>query len=144
MYEPNYEIISRELKYVYDDQNRLVLEEGGVNDYKYVKYIYDNSSREIKSEYYNVNWELIRYVDKVYEGTSKLVIEELYYDKDGVQTLKYQHLYDKWGNLTETILGDCSLFKRKYNGELLIEEIHYDLVWDCTERGMSKHEYEKQ
>jgi hypothetical protein len=76
-----------------------------------------------------------------------LPVKDLHYDKWGNQTLQYQHHYDKWGNLTETILNDdCSLFKRKYNGELLIEEIHYRDPFGkdgCTENGMSRYEYEK-
>ena len=152
MYDPDYGI-SGDLKYTYDNQNRLILEETtvvDVNDYdhKYLKHVYDNAGREIKLEYYNVNQNLIRYVVKVYKGTNKLTSMDLYYDKNGIQTAEYQHFYDKWENLTETINSKgCSYFKRKYFGKLLIEEINY-WTWDtgfddCTESGMSKYEYDE-
>lgn len=146
---------SNEHKYVYDDQNRLILEETpeiGVSEYyhKYLKHIYDNSGKEVKLEYYNVNEELIRYAEISYNGASKLE-KELYYDKNGTRTVKYQHFYDEWENLIETVINDeCSKFKRKYNGKLLIEEIHY--WWheygyfgtgQMPESGMSRYEYEE-
>ena len=138
------------IKFVYDNQNRLILEETSeidVSDYyhKYLKRIYDNDSREIKLEYYNVNWELIKYVEKTYIGTNKVPDKELHYGKNDNQTAKHQHFYDSWGNLIETTVNDiCTLFKRKYNGKLLMEEIHYwGPEWGCSERGMSRYEYEK-
>jgi len=142
-----------DMKYTYDNQNKLILEETaetGVSDYyyKYLKHIYDNNSREIKLEYYNTNQDLIRYTEKVYKETSILPETEIQYDKNGSPTLKYRNVYDEWGNLTETIINDNYLkFKRKYNGTLLIEEINY---WEqdsvpggqTSESGMSRYEYE--
>lgn len=120
------------MKYTYDNQNRLILEEStaiDVDDYKYVKHIFDNSGREIKIEYINVNKELIHYTEifyDVYDGANKQPEKELNFDKNGNQTVKYQHYYDSLGNLTETVINDeCSMFKRKYNGNLIIEEILY-------------------
>jgi len=86
---------------------------------------------------------------KIYKGTT--LDKDLHYDKNGKQTAKYQHFYDKWGNLTETVINDeCSMFKRKYDGGLLIEEIHYWAheygfhFWgQAPESGMSRYEYEK-
>jgi len=142
--------ISDEIKYTYDHLNRLILEENttsDVDDYKYIKYIYDSLGRKIKLEYYNMNWELIRYVEKVYGGRSKLPVKDLHYNKDGTQTLQYQHFYDHLGNLTETIYNnECSLFKRKYNRGLLIEEIRYldpSKKRGCLEDVMLRYEYEK-
>ena len=148
--------ISEEMKYTYDSQNRLTLEENSESDvdkYRYTKHIYDDSGRKIKLEYYNVNLNLLKYVEMGYNGRSKLSVRDLHYDKNGTQILQYEHNYDKLGNLTETVLsGFCSLFKRKYDGGLLIEEILY---WDpfeedeseekigCAEKGMSRYEYEK-
>jgi len=142
-----------EHKYTYDAQDRLILEENsliGVSDYdhKYIRYNYDNHDREKKIEYLNTNWVLIRYTEKSYNETNVL---EFRYDKNGKQTAKYQHLYDKWGNLTETVINDeCSMFKRKYDGGLLIEEIHYWAheygyhFWgQAPESGMSRYEYEE-
>ena len=138
------------IKYVYDNQNRLILEETseiGVSDYyhKYLKYIYDSDNRVKKLEYYNVNWELIRYVEKFHTGKNKTPDKELHFDKNDIQTAKYQYFYDSWGNLTETTVNDvCTLFKRKYNSKLLMEEFHYwGPQWGCSEGGMSKYVYEE-
>lgn len=148
-YEPDYGIFD-EVKYTYDSQNRLTLEEIETSDVKaskYTKYIYDNDGRKKKLEYYNLNWELIRSVEMIYNGRSKLPVKDVHYDKNGVQTLQYLHYYDKRGNLTETCLENgCSLFKRKYNGGLLIEEIHYFdpvIQKECLEKGMTRYEYQK-
>ena len=140
-------------KYTYDDQDRLILEETpeiDASDYyhKYLKYIYDDHGREKKLEYYNVDNVLIRYTEKFYKETSTI---EFRYDKNGNQTAKYQHFFDKWGNLTETVINDeCSMFKRKYDGGLLMEEIHYWAheygyhYWgQVPESGMSMYEYEE-
>ena len=74
--------------------------------------------------------------------------KELNYDKNGNQTIKYQHYYDKWGNLTETVINDeCSMFTRKYKDKLLMEEIHYwsSFGWGgCSENGMSRYEYKSK
>ena len=142
-----------EHKYTYDDNNKLILEETSVLDvsdyyHEYLKYIYDNYGREKKLEYYDVDNVLIGYTEKYYKGTSIL---EFCYDKNGKQTAKYQHFYDKWGNLTETVINDeCSMFKRKYDGGLLIETIHYWAFeyghWgtgQMPESGMSRYEYEE-
>jgi hypothetical protein len=148
-FEPDYGI-SAEVKYGYDAQNRLILEEkntSDVDDCKYIKHIYDDIDRKTKSEYYDVNQKIIRYVEVMYNGRSKLPVQDVHYDKDGVQTSQYQHFYDKQGNLTETIYNnECSLFKRKFKNGLLIEEILYTDPTEkkgCLETQMSRYEYEK-
>ena len=138
-------IISGEVEYSYDIHNRLILEEG-IEDYsiyyhKYIKYTYDDNGRETKMELFNMNWDLLSYVEKVYNGTNKLPEKELGYDENGIQTSKHQHFYDNLGNLTETTLNDKSLFKRKYKGRLLIEEIHQPSFH--SEISIYKYEYEK-
>jgi hypothetical protein len=153
--------IINDTKYVYDNQNRLITVlssdyAGGVDgvDYFFVeypsqKYEYDNVGRVVKVEYYDYSG-FIQYVQKIYSGTSKLPEKELYFDVNGNQTteIKYQHYYDEWGNLTETVINDeCSMFKRKYKGKLLMEEINYwsSYGWGgCSERGMSRYEYESK
>ena len=140
--------IRREMRYTYDNQNMLIIEENDTFDddeYKYTKYTYDSNDRIAKLEYFNHNWDLILSVEKSYNGRSTLAIKELHYDKNGVQISLHQHNYDKWGNLTETIVNnECSLFKRKYDGGLLIEEIRYkDTEEGCTEDGMTRYEYQK-
>jgi len=153
MNDPKYGIMG-DMKYTYDNQNRLILEENtamDVNEYKYIKHIYDNSGRKIKMEYNNINEELIHYTEIYYNGASKLPEKEINFDKNGTQTVKYHHYYDNFGNLTETVINDeCSKFKRKYNGNLLIEEILY-WWWEygfhgtgqMPENGMSRYVYEK-
>ena len=153
--------IINDTKYIYDNQNRLITVlssdyAGGVDgiDYFFVeypsqKYEYDNVGRVSKLEYYEYEG-LSGYVEKFYNGASKLPDKEFHYDKNGNQTRKYQHYYDSFGNLTETVINDeCSMFKRKYNGKLLIEEILY--WWheygyfgtgQMPENGMSRYEYE--
>lgn len=151
-YDPDYGI-SRGMKYVYDNQNKLIMEETFTSDpldTDYIKHIY-YKGMEVKLEYYDVNWDLIRYEEKVYDGRYKLLTQELRYDKDGKQVMKYQHFYDEWGNLTETVINDeCSMFKRKYSGKFLIEEIlywyheyGYHGTGQMPENGMSRYEYEK-
>ena len=179
-YEPEYGI-TLDYIYVYDQQNRLILEENtvfGIANLKYINYTYDDSGRKTKMEYYFENWDLYRGVEMSYKGMRKSPETEIHYDNNGIQTRKIQYvydksgnpteslyydenekyigkvqtLYDKWGNQTETISIDgCSLFKRKYNGKLLIEEIHYWNVMpqvggggDCSpESGKTRYEYEK-
>ena len=113
-----------ELKYSYDEQNRLVLKETiGIDDV--------NSSN---------------YIEYIYKGTGKLPEKELHYDGNGNLTVTYHHYYDSFENLLETKINDeCSKLKRKYKGKLLIEEIHFWSSWGlggCSENGMSKYEYE--
>lgn len=147
--------ISGDMKYSYDNTNRLILEENtatSVGDYKYVKHIYDDNGRKIKVEYTNINEEPIKYIEIFYKGNSKQPEKELNFDENGKQIVKYQHYYDVLGNLTETVINDeCSKFKRKFRGNLLIEEIHY--WWheygyhgtgQMPENGMSRYEYEER
>ena len=154
--------IINDTKYVYDNQNRLITVlasdyAGGVDgvdyfrvEYPSQKYKYDNAGRVVKVEYYDYAG-FNGYVEKFYNGTSKLPEKELCFDKNGNQTGKYQHFYDEWDNHIETVINDeCTTFKRKYNGKLLMEEIHY---WaheyghwgtgQVPENGMSRYEYEE-
>ncbi|MDR2148551.1 MAG: hypothetical protein LBE91_19095 [Tannerella sp.] len=152
-YDHRYYGLLGSLKYVYDDQDRLitVLTTDGVLDYyPCEKYVYDDNGRVIKLEYHEYEG-LASYTEKTYNGASELPDKELLYDKNGNQYRKLQHYYDEWGNLTETVINDeCSMFKRKYNGKLLMEEILY--WWheygyfgtgQMPENGMSRYEYEE-
>ena len=153
MDDPEYGITG-DMKYTYDNQNRLILEENtaiDADDHKHVKHIFDNRGRKIKIEYSNANKELIQYTEIFYDGAGKRPEKELNFDKNGNQTVKYQHYYDSLGNLTETVINDeCSMFKRKYNGNLIIEEIlywwheyGYHGTGQMPENGMSRYEYEE-
>jgi len=137
-----------ETKNTYDAQNRLVQVEKNSSDYmeyKYIKHTYDTEGREKTLEYYDASWGLVRTVEKIYNGRSKLPVKELHYDKYRVQTSQYQHFYDKVGHLVETRLNDdCTLFKRKYKDRLLIEEIIYSKPErGCTEDETIRYEYQK-
>ena len=137
-----------EAKYTYDHQNRLVQVEKNSSekiDYKYTTHLYDNEDREKTITYYDANWDLLRTVEKSYNGRSQLPVKELHYDNNGIQTAQYQHFYDKLGHLVETRLnGNCPLFKRKYNGDLLMEEIVYTKPErGCVEDETMRYEYQK-
>jgi len=136
-----------DIKYAYNDKNKLKLEEyasSDPNDYKYIKYIYDEKDRKIKTEYYDLNWSLILYLEETYEGNSPNPSESVQINSDNTERIKYNHYYDSWGNLTKTIINDnCAQYINKFKGELLIESISFDLVWGCTEAGMTKFEYDK-
>ena len=86
------------------------------------------------------------YIEEIYNGTNKSPEKTVYYDKDGNIALEYQHFYDEWGNLVETLSGDCPSFKRKYNHELLIEEIdyYYYPFEGCSEGGVARYVYERR
>jgi len=146
-YEPDYGI-SDEVKYTFDSQNRLIQEEFetvNVKENKYIKHIYDDNDRKSHIKYYNPNWDLIRTVEIIYNGRSKLPVKDLHFDNNEIQTSEYQHYYDRKGNLIETRLVDgCSLFKRKYDGGLLIEEIlYFGKERNCGEDEVTRYEYEK-
>jgi len=178
-YEPRYGI-TRDMKYVFDHRNRLILEENtifGVANLKYIKYTYDDNDREIKKEYCYDNWDIHRWTEKMYNGTNKLpeielhygeneiqtqkilclydnqgnLIENHFYDWNGILTGNAMHYYDKWGNHTETKNNECTSFKRKYKGKLLIEVFHYLSLpttesgkGGCTpESGVARYEYRK-
>ena len=141
--------IHHQSKYTFDNLNRLILEEIFMYNQElseYTKYYYDNSNRIVKSEFYNGNGTITSYVEKIYDGSSKLPNEELYFDRNGTQTQKRQLLYDSWGNLTEIIVNSqgttCRLFRRKYKGELLTEEIKYHPNFGCTEWTVTRYEYQ--
>lgn len=145
-YDPAFGTMA-EMKYTYDNKSKLVLEENStfdVNEYKYKKHVYDENGQEVKTEHLNVNWDLLFYIERVYEKENPNPLQELKFDKNGKLQSKQLYSYDRWNNLIETVINDgCSTFRRKFDGELLIESISYDLIWNCVESGMTKYEYEK-
>jgi hypothetical protein len=149
-----YGIISGEEIYVYNSENRLIEEEiaeAEADDAKYIKHIYDRDGRESKVEYYNITRNLIRYVDRIYNGASRLSIREVHYSKNNEQIAFYTHHYDEWGNITESVINDeCSMFKRQYKGVLKMEEIIYkwqdykhNTTGQMPEDGMLRYEYKR-
>lgn len=147
MNDPKEGVIS-DIKYDYDSQNRLIVQ---TSDSGYIKYTYDTNGRKIKIEKSTKNGKLLNYTKLFYKGNSKLPQKELNFNEKGTQTRKYQHYYDGWGNLIETVINDeCSMFKRKYNGNLIIEEIlywwheyGYHGTGQMPELAMSRYEYEE-
>ena len=131
--------------YSYDNQNRLILEKNYrriIMDTEYFRYTYDDYDRLIKTEYLHDN-DLYDYVEEIYNGTNKSPEKTLYYGKDGNIALEYLHFYDEWGNIVETLLHGCPFFKRKYENDLLIEEISYDSIGGCYAVGIARYVYEK-
>jgi YD repeat-containing protein len=110
--------ISGVIGFSYNDKNQLIL----VSSNYPTKYEYDERGRRIKTEWYNVNKELIYYIESSYEGENKLPSRKFLYDnnRNVVESVKF----DKWGNLVENSTVDgCLIFKKRYEGELLLERI---------------------
>ena len=138
-------------KYTFDNFNRLTLEEVFMYNQElseFTKYFYDNSNRLVRTELYDHNRTLTSHQERIYSGTSKLANEELFFDPSGTLTQKRQLTYDNWENLTQInadYLGTtCSLFRRKYEGKLLIEEITFLPSFGCAEWTVTRYEYEKK
>lgn len=141
--------IHHQYKYTFDILNRLTREEVLMYNQELeevIKHGYDNLNRQIKSEFYNHVGELTSYVKRKYHTTSKLPMEEKYYDSNGTLTQTRQFTYDNEGNLTEiNVIGQgtsCRLFKRTYKGQLLTEEIRYHPSFGCSEWTVTRYEYE--
>ena len=73
--------------------------------------------------------------------------EELYFDQNGTLTLTRQLLYDKYDNLVETIIidgrGTNTLFKKKFDGKLLVEKITYAPTFGFVEWTVTRYEYSR-
>ena len=139
--------------YKYDKKGNLVKESWNgyyrgttISGKGELKYTYDKQNRLIIKENIDIDVTYSNHIEYVYKGTIKVPEKELHYDGKGNLTATYHHYYDSLENLTETKVNDeCSKFKRKYNGKLLIEEIHFWISWawgSCSENGMSRYEYE--
>lgn len=142
--------IHHQYKYTYDNLDRLILEENYMYDQQlsqFTKYYYDDNNRLVKTEVFDRSETLIQTVEKKYVGTSASPSEELYYDSNGTLRQKRQLLYDNLENLTETRIidsqGTHTLFKKKYNGKLLIEHIQYAPTFGYSEWYVTRYEYSK-
>ena len=138
-------------KYTFDNLKRLTLEEVFMYNQElsgFTKYFYDSRNRLIRTEFYDHTRTLTSYQERIYDGTSKLANEEHFFDPNGTLTQKRQLTFDMWGNLTQInvdYLGTtCTLFRRKYEGKLLIEEITFLPSYGCTEWAVTRYEYEKK
>ena len=83
----------------------------------------------------------MQYVTKSYENNS--LKEQTLYDVNNQLSYNYKYLLDASGNAVEgTLNGGRPLFKRKYDGKLLVESINPTVEWDYYEMGMLRYEYE--
>jgi hypothetical protein len=143
--------IHHQYKYSFDSQGRLLLEQVYMYDEElseFIKYFYDDHDRIIKTEWYDHTSTLTGYMARKYEGSGNLPELELQYDNHGALMQTRQLTYDQWGNLAQvTVSGQgpsCTLFKEKYNGQLLMEKITYSPAWGCVEWTVSRYEYSKK
>lgn len=142
--------IHHQYKNSYNDLNVLILEEVFMYDEElssFTKYSYDDNLRLIKTEIFNHEETITQTVEHKYSGDSTLPSEEVYFDANGNLTQHRQLIYDDFENLTETKIitdqGTNTLFKKKFNGKLLIEYIRYASTWGYTEWTVTRYEYEK-
>lgn len=141
--------IHHQYKYTYNDLNLLILEEQFMYDQKlsgFTKYSYDSNMRLIKTEVFNFDETIYRTIEHKYNGDNKLPIEELYYAPSGDMIQHRKLIYDDFNNLTEIRIinssGNHPLFKKTFNGKLLIEHIQYLPTWDFKESSVTRYEYE--
>ncbi len=142
--------IYHQYKYFYSDLNVLILEQVFMYNQElssFTKYSYDDNLRLIKTEIFNYDGTTTQIVEHKYTGVNTLPSEEIYYDSSGDLTQRIQLVYDDYENLTETKIidtqGTNTLFKKKFNGKLLIEYITYAPTWGYAEWTVTKYEYEK-
>jgi hypothetical protein len=142
--------IHHQYKYTFNDLDLLILEETFMYDQKldgFIKYFYDENNRLSKSENYNNDGTLVQTKIKNYKGNNNLSSEEIITDSTGTITKKYQNIYDNMENLLETRIINGqefnALFKKKYNGKLLVEHIQYAETWGYSEWYVTRYEYSK-
>jgi hypothetical protein len=142
--------IHHQYKYTYNDLNLLVREEKFMYNQEldgFTKYNYDDNLRLIRTEIFNFDETIIQTIEHKYTGDNTLPSEEFYYDSDSELIQQKQLIYDNFDNLTEAKVidnqGTHILFRKKYNGKLLIEHIRYAPTWGYTEWTVTRYEYEK-
>lgn len=142
--------IHHQSKYTYNSLNLLIREERFMYDQElegYTIYDHDDNLRLIKTAIFNFDETILQTSEHKYTGNSTLPSEEFYYDAAGELTQHFKLIYDDFKNLTETKVitsqGTNTLFKKKFNGELLIEHIRYAPTWGYTEWTVTRYEYEK-
>jgi hypothetical protein len=142
--------IHHQYKYEYNSDNLVILEEtymynqlrGG-----FTKYYYDDKLRLTKTEIFNYDETIRQTEEHKYIGNSASPAELLIYDSQGELTQQRELLYDDFGNQTEMRIideqGSHSLFKKTYNGNLLIEHIRYAPNFGYSEWTVTRYEYSK-
>ena len=140
--------IHHQYKYTYNDLNLLVLEESYMYEQQLegsTKYFYDEIDRLTRTEIFNFEGMLIHTEQQKYDGDSEIPAETMYYDPDGKLSQQQQFIYDEFENLIEIKITDSqgthTLFKKKYNGKLLMEYIRYAPNWGYSEWSVTRYEY---
>ena len=142
--------IHHRYRYTYDFKGRLIRERVFMyNDEleNFTEYSYDDHDRVIKSELYDRNSALQSSIEKQYNDDDDLPDRELYFDALGNMMSDRKMTYDQYGHQTEVTVTDQGathkLVSRKYDGELLIEEITYHPYFGYAEWTVTRYEYEK-
>ena len=124
--------IHHQCKYKYNKDNLVILEETYMYNQQlegFTKYHYDDKLRLTKTEIYHSDETIRQTQEQKYVGNSELATEMLIYDSQGELSQQLEFLYDDFGNQTECRIVDTQgthvVFKKTYNGELLIEHIEY-------------------
>ena len=135
-------------KYTYDDKNRLASESAFMYDQElenFSAYSYDEDDRLIKTHRFDRDSILLSRIEKIYHDSDIHPDEELSFSGDGELKSRILLEYDGWGNevgCTSDADAPCSLFTKRYNGKLLLEEIMYHPGFACAEWWVNRYEYE--
>lgn len=152
-YKENEELgIHHQIRYTYNGSNQLVKEESYMYDQEleeFSTYFYDGSNRLLKTEKFDRNGALVTEIQSIYKGGNKNVIAEIEVHHSGRDHINRGFVYDRWGNLIEINSGVpgasmCRLFKRTYNGELLLEEATIFPGLDCAPNSTLRYVYEEK
>lgn len=142
--------IHHQFKYFYDFRGRLIREEVYMYNQElenFTKYEYDDNNRVIAVELYDRNSILISSTERIYIDTDDLPDRELWFDSEGNLTTDRRMTYDQYGHELEVTLIEQGtphkLVSRKYEGELLMEEITYHPYFGFAEWTVTRFEYEK-
>jgi hypothetical protein len=140
--------IHHQYKHKYNNDNLVILEETYMYDQQlsgFTKYYYDDKLRLTKTEIYHSDETIRQTQEQKYVGNSELATEMLIYDSQGELSQQLELLYDDFGNHTEARIVDTqgthALFKKTYNGELLIEHIEYAPKFYYISGYVTRYEY---
>lgn len=140
--------IHHQYKHKYNNDNLVILEETYMYDQQlsgFTKYYYDDKLRLTKTEIYHSDETIRQTQEQKYVGNSDLATEMLIYDSQGELSQQLELLYDDFGNHTEARIVDTqgthALFKKTYNGELLIEHIEYAPKFYYISGYVTRYEY---
>lgn len=142
--------IHHHYKYSYNLSGRLILEQVYMYDEELensTKYYYEDD-RLIKSELYDRFDDLVSSIERKYKDADDLHDQELWFDANGNVVQNREITYDQLGNEIEITVDNQGtrnkLASRKYDGDLLIEEITYHPFFGYEEWTVTRYEYERQ